>query len=141
METKEKILEAAKNEFIKNGYENTSLSTITNHAGISTGAIYGLFKNKADILDNLTRDIYPEVTEILTLDPTVYDLEKGLEREEYYSMIQNTIETRVSMIAEYGYRHRTASLLVLSKGAQVTNININRQLVANNERINRAYYK
>ena len=36
----EKLVEAAKQEFLKNGYERASLQTIAEKAGSSKGAIY-----------------------------------------------------------------------------------------------------
>lgn len=45
-ETKTKILESAKKEFLENGFTNASLRTIAANAGLTTGAMYRHFKDK-----------------------------------------------------------------------------------------------
>lgn len=54
--TKEKILEYAKNEFLKKGFKNASLRSISKNAGVTTGAIYGYFKDKDSIFLELVID-------------------------------------------------------------------------------------
>lgn len=44
--TREKILKAAKAEFLEKGFENASLRNIVKTAGVTTGAFYGYFSNK-----------------------------------------------------------------------------------------------
>ncbi len=46
---KKKILDAARLEFIRNGYDRASLNTIVREAEISKGSIYYYFENKIDI--------------------------------------------------------------------------------------------
>ena len=46
VETKAKILESAKNEFLEKGFINASLRTIASNAGVTTGAMYRHFKDK-----------------------------------------------------------------------------------------------
>lgn len=54
--TKEKILEYAKSEFLKKGFKNASLRSISKNAGVTTGAIYGYFKDKDSIFLELVID-------------------------------------------------------------------------------------
>jgi len=49
-EKRERILEAAGREFAANGYENTSMNRILETAGISKGAAYYYFEDKADLI-------------------------------------------------------------------------------------------
>lgn len=44
--TQEKILEAAKAEFLEKGFMNASLRNIVKTAGVTTGAFYGYYSNK-----------------------------------------------------------------------------------------------
>lgn len=46
METRERIIEAAKQEFLLKGYEKSSLRAICKQAGVTTGALYFLFESK-----------------------------------------------------------------------------------------------
>jgi AcrR family transcriptional regulator len=44
------ILDAAVQEFVEHGYENTSMESIAMRAGLSKGGIYHHFKGKVDVL-------------------------------------------------------------------------------------------
>ena len=46
IETKTKLLESAKKEFLEKGFMNASLRTIAANAGVTTGAMYRHFKDK-----------------------------------------------------------------------------------------------
>lgn len=52
-ETLKSILKCAVELFIENGYENTSLDSIAEKAGVTKGAIYWHFKDKSNILDKI----------------------------------------------------------------------------------------
>lgn len=65
-ETKKKILESAKNEFLKNGFTNASLRTIASNAGLTTGAMYRHFKDKDALFCALVDDIIDYITLMIT---------------------------------------------------------------------------
>lgn len=48
-ETREKLIESAKAEFMEKGYNKASLRTICSNAGVTTGALYFFFEDKADL--------------------------------------------------------------------------------------------
>jgi TetR/AcrR family transcriptional regulator, biofilm operon repressor len=50
IEKKNRIIEAARRLFIKNGYFGTNTAEIAQEAGISTGSVYAYFEDKKDIL-------------------------------------------------------------------------------------------
>ncbi len=50
IEKKHKIVNAGFELFSKVGYYNTNTAEIAKHAGVSTGIVYGYFKDKRDIL-------------------------------------------------------------------------------------------
>ena len=52
-ETKEKLLQSAKAEFIVKGYQGASLRTICKNSGVTTGALYFFFKDKDDLFTSL----------------------------------------------------------------------------------------
>lgn len=56
-EKKELLIDCGREEFLKHGYEKASLRAICDRAGVTTGALYFLFKNKADLFDTIVRDI------------------------------------------------------------------------------------
>jgi AcrR family transcriptional regulator len=47
--TRAKLLDAARSLIRENGYEHTTLEAIAERAGMTTGAIYGNFKNRDDL--------------------------------------------------------------------------------------------
>lgn len=58
--TREKILEVSKIEFLDKGFDGASLREIAKKAGITTGAIYGYFDSKDEIFSNLVKDVAEE---------------------------------------------------------------------------------
>lgn len=52
-ETRNKLLDSAKREFLENGYMKASLRTICKNAGVTTGALYFFFQDKEDLLKQL----------------------------------------------------------------------------------------
>jgi AcrR family transcriptional regulator len=49
LETQERLLEAAEELFVRDGYEGAQLAEIASSAGRSKGALYGHFKSKEDL--------------------------------------------------------------------------------------------
>ena len=63
--TKEKLLEAAKKEFMQNGFLKASLRTICKNAGVTTGALYFFFHDKEDLFDSIVKPVIDHATQIL----------------------------------------------------------------------------
>lgn len=57
LETRESILDAAEDVFYDRGVSNTSLTDIAQAAGVTRGAIYWHFRNKADLFDAMCRRV------------------------------------------------------------------------------------
>lgn len=55
--TKNNIKNAAKNEFLKFGFKEASLRNIALNAGVTTGAIYGCYKNKSEIFNDIVSEV------------------------------------------------------------------------------------
>ena len=51
------ILNSAKAEFLQKGFKDASLRNIAKQAGVTTGAIYGYFKDKDEIFVTLVKDV------------------------------------------------------------------------------------
>ncbi len=51
--THEKVLESGREQFLKNGYERTNLRELCKGAGITTGAYYRHFEDKAALFSAL----------------------------------------------------------------------------------------
>ena len=55
-ETRKKLLDSAKQEFLEKGYMKASLRTICKNAGVTTGALYFFFQDKEDLLKHLVEE-------------------------------------------------------------------------------------
>lgn len=64
-ETKRKLIESAKFEFTKKGFEKASLRTICKNAGVTTGALYFFFNNKEDLFSAIVEKPYEELINAL----------------------------------------------------------------------------
>lgn len=63
LETKRKLLEAAKRIVCEKGLHNTSVEEITRASGVSNGTFYTYFKRKEDVIFALSREVYREIYE------------------------------------------------------------------------------
>lgn len=88
LETREKLLVSAKQEFLKNGFEKASLRVICKNAGLTTGALYFFFQNKEDIFDCLVKDSAVEFKNML------YNFAQ--EEKSNYQSISNSGKTNKS---------------------------------------------
>ena len=52
-DTRVRLLQSAKSEFLECGFAKASLRTICKNAGVTTGALYFFFQNKEDLLKSL----------------------------------------------------------------------------------------
>lgn len=65
LETREGILNAAVNVFYEKGVSSTSLEEIAEAAGVTRGAVYWHFKNKADIFSALHNRLHTSIMDRL----------------------------------------------------------------------------
>ncbi|MBB3191482.1 TetR family transcriptional regulator [Halomonas cerina] len=63
--TREALLDAAEEMFFDQGVARTSLEQIARHAGMTRGAVYWHFKNKADILHALLDRVHMPFEELI----------------------------------------------------------------------------
>lgn len=99
--TRQRILQAAEQEFGRESFFRASISEITRRAGIAQGTFYIYFKTKEDVLRELVRHMGRELRRTLTaaIDPGISRLEaerQGLaafmrfvaEHENLYRVVQ-----------------------------------------------------
>ena len=55
--TRQKILKAALDLFVKKGYERATFEDVANHIGLTKGAVYWHFKTKPDLFSALVADM------------------------------------------------------------------------------------
>lgn len=115
LETREKLLVSAKQEFLKNGFEKASLRVICKNAGLTTGALYFFFQNKEDIFDCLVKDVVVELKSLL------YNFSQK-EKFEYKSTSNherdNNFETDIEDekdVMKYLYTNKEEFVLLINK--------------------------
>ncbi len=76
---KQEFLDAARELFYANGYEETSVSTIIDKVGVSKGTFYHYFNSKDELLDDLVAHLTKDITAVLSEvvdDPNIDALTK-----------------------------------------------------------------
>lgn len=65
-ESRELILEAAKDEFMENGFKESSMRRIAQKSKMTVGNLYRYFKNKEDILEVIVAPAYRAVNKMVS---------------------------------------------------------------------------
>lgn len=119
-ETKSKILESAKNEFLDKGFMNASLRTIAANAGLTTGAMYRHFKDKDALFCALVDDAIDVTTKaVMAADVVMHQGEENPVSEEHHKK-ENAILTN---LLDYLYANFDAFTLLLTKASGSTHEN------------------
>jgi AcrR family transcriptional regulator len=95
LERREQIMEAAAREFAENGYEGASLNRILNQAGVSKGAAYYYFDDKADVFKTVAM-----YYQRLFLEHIVIDVET-LTAETYWPAITQLYHNQFTNTVRY----------------------------------------
>ena len=56
-QTKNRILETAKDIFLEQGYKRTTIRQIVERSGITSGSIYNIFSSKEEIFSSLVDEL------------------------------------------------------------------------------------
>lgn len=115
-ETRRKLLECAKKEFMEKGYSKASLRSICKEAGVTTGALYFFFHDKDDLFCSLVSE---SLTRIVKLVREHQQLEKNEAKEEILSSNHDMESEKilVEMLVHEMYQNREEMLLLVN-GAQ-----------------------
>lgn len=112
-----KLIEAAGQEFLKNGFEGASVRTIAQKAQTSPRAIYTRFENKEALFEAVINPAYSDFMELFKNDKIIYweNAEKGTlpeKPEEYYIKY-----------LDFAYKHKKQFRLLLTcaKGSRFEN--------------------
>lgn len=134
-ETRNKLLRSAREEFIEKGYMKASLRNICRNAGVTTGALYFFFEDKADLFDAVVQQTINGIYQIMQTHfqdewdmlgaGRVMTLPEGTESEHF--------ETAREIIHQM-YLHRDDVLLVLTKSQGTRYENIADQFIETSEK-------
>jgi len=108
-EIKQRIIDAAREEFLNKGFEKASIRVITGKAGTAKSNLYNYFQNKDDLFYSV-------------LEPTVAEIRNGLALARQYNAPKNTGEYTlasqqlvIGVIAEFVASHSADIKLLLFK--------------------------
>ena len=105
-----RLLAAAKDEFLKKGFEKASLTDICKAAGVTTGALYKRYSGKEDLFSALVSDTVQDMTEYVSQIERI-DLTNLTDRELYDSFSMQT-ETNIRWL-RFLYDHREGFTLLI----------------------------
>ena len=110
-----KIVAAARNEFIKNGFRKTSMRTISAKSGVTLGNIYNYFKTKDDIFYTVLRPL------LIVLDERMssYRIEHNKTDKLHFSIQNQKDLLRETLKIIFLYKEELKLLLFESKGTSV----------------------
>ena len=123
LNTREKILDAAKREFLNKGFAGTNVRAVAQEAGVTTGALYNLFKNKDGIFEALVGGVFDEFLNILAY----YDVFEARELDMKagdLSEITEMSRRRFLRMIDFFYANRDAMKLLVccAKGSSFEHI-------------------
>ena len=105
-----RLLSAAKEEFLKKGFEKASLTDICKAAGVTTGALYKRFSGKEDLFSALVSDTVQDMEEYVS----------GIGRTDLTSFTDQEVYDSFSMMPEtnrrwlrFLYDHREGFTLLI----------------------------
>ena len=110
LETRGRILLAAKEEFLEKGYKNAWLRSISKEAGVTTGALYGYFRSKEDLFGTLVEKEYRYVLNIYSQVLQEFNTFPPAER---IHRISEYTGKGMRLVGTYMYRHWDAFKLIL----------------------------
>jgi len=123
LNTRAKILRAAKKEFFDKGFAAANVRSIAGKAGITTGALYNLFKNKAGIFETLVESVFDEFIKVLT-HGDIHNPKNTDMKETELSVITEVSRLRFLKIIDFFYDNWDAMKLIVccSKGTSYEHI-------------------
>lgn len=116
-ETKEKLLDSAKSEFLEKGYMKASLRKICADAGVTTGALYFFFDGKEDLFASIVEPPLHALTEVLMQhfinDVSIMSAPGFM---EYHSFTDDEEHTLLgASLVHHLYQNYDAFMLLLTK--------------------------
>lgn len=106
----ERIIAAAKQEFLENGYKDASLRTIAAAADTSTNSIYVRFGDKEGLFSAIVEPVLNEMTERFL---KIQEKFHGMDRESQMERMPEYADGGTAELVDYMYRHLDEFRLLL----------------------------
>lgn len=111
-ETRARLIESARAEFLEKGYTRASLRGICADAGVTTGALYFFFEDKEDLFAAIVEKPFEELKALLRAHFTA---EKSTPLSEIYEHIDGGHDELAAGLIHHIYANYDAFLLLLTK--------------------------
>jgi AcrR family transcriptional regulator len=108
--TRAKLLEAARQLVREKGYEETTLEAVAKRAGMTTGAIYGNFKNREELFVALGQAYWPDIKPKLKPGATFPEVMRALAKATF-AVIPDRKTAAVGRLTGIAYTLRHEDLL------------------------------
>lgn len=113
-ETRERLLEVAKDEFLELGYEKASMRKICKKAGVTTGALYFFFKDKNNLFAELVKKVADEI-KMIVIHHTEKEQAIHMQAKTLPQMLITDGIQQGREFVTYMYANKDAFILLLSK--------------------------
>lgn len=116
----DKILECAKKEFFKKGFEGASMRSIAEAAGYTTGMLYGRFADKSELFKEIVKEPADKLYDYYT---KVQDDFADLAPEKQYNEMHLYVDIKVDRMLDivYGNFEEFKLIICKSKGSEYEN--------------------
>ncbi|WP_457601482.1 TetR/AcrR family transcriptional regulator [Hydrogenivirga sp.] len=104
VQTRGRLIEAAKRVFSEKGYYNAQISHIIDEAGVARGTFYLYFKSKEEILKELLKEVVEELKERIRV--------VDLSRDPVEQVVEN-----VERVIEFALEERELTRIVLQRNS------------------------
>ena len=123
LNTRAKILRAAKQEFFTNGFAATNVRAVAEKAGVTTGALYNLFNNKDGIFEALVSGVFDEFLNTMSHSDLLESQNFGMKTSDLSAIIELS-QRRFLRIIDFFYDNWDAMKLIVccSKGSSYERI-------------------
>jgi AcrR family transcriptional regulator len=112
-EVRNRISEAALEEFMEKGYEKASIRSISKNANTSVGNIYKYFKSKEDLYENIIGSVYDRIIDYIS---QFHEVELNEKAEPIFNLL---VEKIMKIFNENS--REISTLLNQSKGSKYEN--------------------
>ena len=109
---RELLIQAAKEEFMKKGYNKASLRNICSKAGMTTGALYFFFENKENLYEEITGSAKNELKQLIKKH--IADDKEAMKSITDISEMLVDHSDEADMFIECIYRNYDSFMLILS---------------------------
>ncbi len=104
VQTRGRLIEAAKRVFSEKGYHNAQIAHIIDEAGVARGTFYLYFKSKEEILKELLKEVVEELKERIRV--------VDLSRDPVEQVVEN-----VERVVEFALEERELARIVLQRNS------------------------